>query len=104
MLDRSTRRQFVAGTLAAAAAPQAQADLPKGEIGRLRVSRLLLGGNLLTRYTHSRDLGYVYNLARAYNTDEKLLETLAFAEAHDVAFASKPAGIRSATLSEFSLT
>ncbi|MEK7409330.1 MAG: hypothetical protein AAB225_30060 [Acidobacteriota bacterium] len=84
MFDGSTRRQFVAGTVAAAAAAQAQGDLPKGEIGKLRVSRLLLGGNLLTRYTHSRDLRYVYNLARAYNTDEKLLETLALAEAHGI--------------------
>ena len=88
MFDESTRRQFVTATVAAAAAfpsaAQAQSDLPKGEIGKLKVSRLLLGGNLLTRYTHSRDLRYVYNLARAYNTDEKLLETLALAEAHGV--------------------
>jgi hypothetical protein len=91
----STRRQFVqnaagttalalaAGSEAAAADPSAKA-LPKGELGSLRVSRLLLGGNLLTRYTHSRDLKYVYNLARAYNTDEKLLETLAMAEEHSI--------------------
>jgi hypothetical protein len=54
--------------------------LPKGRIGKLEVSRLLLGGNLLTHFTHSRDLKYVYNLAAKYNTDEKIMETLALAE------------------------
>ena len=61
-----------------AAAPAA---LPKGKIGKLEVSRLILGGNLLTHYTHSRDLKYVYSLAAHYNTDEKIMETLAKAEA-----------------------
>lgn len=57
-----------------------ESELPKGKIGNLSVSRLLLGGNLLTHYTHSRDLKYVYNLAKHYNTEEKILETLALAE------------------------
>ncbi len=61
--------------------PAAPAPLPKGRIGKLEVSRLILGGNLLTHYTHSRDLKYVYTLAARYNTDEKILETLAKAEA-----------------------
>src|ERR1035437_298869 len=61
-----------------AAAPDA---LPKAKIGKLDVSRLILGGNLLTHYTHSRDLKYVYSLAAHYNTDEKIMETLAIAEA-----------------------
>jgi hypothetical protein len=88
MDERSTRRQFVGGALTTAAAASAAATpqdrLPKGEIGKLQISRLLLGGNLLTRYTHSRDLKYVYSLARAYNTDEKLLATLALAEEHGI--------------------
>jgi hypothetical protein len=67
-----------------AAAPAAENALPKGEIGKLKISRLMLGGNLLARYTHSRDLKYVYKLAEHYNTDEKLLETLALAEAHGI--------------------
>jgi len=54
--------------------------LPKGRLGKLEVSRLILGGNLLTHYTHSRDLQYVYRLAAQYNTDEKIMETLALAE------------------------
>lgn len=87
----STRRDFLqatVGTSAAASVGAAQAPasnaMPKGEIGKLRISRLLLGGNLLTHYTHSRDLKYVYNLARHYNTEQKLLETLALAESHGI--------------------
>ena len=53
----------------------------KAGFGKLEVSRLILGGNLLTHYTHSRDLKYVYSLAAHYNTDEKIMETLALAEA-----------------------
>jgi hypothetical protein len=64
----------------AAAQSVAKDALPKGRIGKLEVSRLILGGNLLTHYTHSRDLKYVYNLAAKYNTDEKIMETLALAE------------------------
>lgn len=62
----------------------AAAALPKGKIGSLGISRMLLGGNLLTHYTHSRDLAYVYNLAKHYNTKEKILETLAVVEANGI--------------------
>ncbi len=58
--------------------------LPAGKIKNMSVSRLLLGGNLLTHYTHSRDLRYVYKLAAQYNTEAKILETLATAESHGV--------------------
>src|SRR5512137_1813110 len=64
----------------AATPSAANAVLPKARIGKLEVSRLILGGNLLTHYTHSRDLQYVYRLAAQYNTDEKIMETLALAE------------------------
>ncbi|MCC7156287.1 MAG: hypothetical protein IT161_17040 [Bryobacterales bacterium] len=87
MPDRPTRRELMKTTAAlavSAAAPAAESALPKGEIGKLKISRLMLGGNLLARYTHSRDLKYVYRLAEHYNTDEKLLETLALAEAHGI--------------------
>ena len=92
-----TRRSFVKGTLLSSAGlaltlnsraadePKAAAvPLPKSKIGKLEVSRLILGGNLLTHYTHSRDLKYVYNLAAHYNTDAKIMETLATAEAAGV--------------------
>ncbi len=58
--------------------------LPRGKIGNLEVSRLILGGNLLTHFTHSRDLKYVYSLAARYNTDDKILDTLAAAEASGI--------------------
>ncbi|MFZ2145657.1 MAG: hypothetical protein WAV28_00440 [Sedimentisphaerales bacterium] len=61
-----------------------KANLPKGRIGGLQVSRLLLGGNLLTHFTHSRDLKYVYNLTAHYNTQEKIIETMALAEANGI--------------------
>ncbi len=64
--------------------PKPDTALPKGRIGKLEVSRLILGGNLLTHYTHSRDLKYVYTLAAKYNTDEKIMETLALAEAKGI--------------------
>jgi hypothetical protein len=64
--------------------PTPVASLPKGKIGELSVSRLLLGGNLLTHFTHSRDLKYVYNLTAHYNTEEKIHETMAIAEAHGI--------------------
>jgi hypothetical protein len=53
---------------------------PCGTIGKLKISRLILGSNLMSGYSHSRDLQYVGALMRAYNTEEKILETLALAE------------------------
>jgi hypothetical protein len=58
--------------------------MPTGRIKGLEISRLMLGGNLLTHYTHSRDLRYVYSLAKHYNTEQKILETLALAEEHGI--------------------
>ena len=65
-------------------APVSEDAFPQGRIGDLQISRLLLGGNLLTHYTHSRDLKYVYNLTAHYNTEEKIIETLALAEQHGI--------------------
>jgi len=100
MQPEMTRRSFVKGTLIssaglalalnspaedqakpASAPATAPGALPRAKIGKLEISRLILGGNLLTHYTHSRDLKYVYTLAAHYNTDEKIMETLAKAEA-----------------------
>ena len=44
----------------------------------------MLGGNLLNGCAHSRDLRYVSQLMCRYNTDEKILETLALAEKHGI--------------------
>ncbi len=54
--------------------------LPKGKIGELEFSRLILGGNLIGGWAHSRDLIYVPSLFRAYNTEKKIFETLMLAE------------------------
>ncbi|MDR1140878.1 MAG: hypothetical protein LBL62_04230, partial [Planctomycetaceae bacterium] len=62
----------------------AKQQVPAGKVGKLTMGRMLLGGNLLTHYTHSRDLKYVYNLAAHYNTQEKIFETMRIAEAHGV--------------------
>ena len=64
--------------------PGSKATLPMGRIKDLKISRILLGGNLLTHFTHSRDLRYVYNLTAHYNTEEKIFETMALAETHGV--------------------
>jgi uncharacterized membrane protein YphA (DoxX/SURF4 family) len=55
-------------------------ELPKGTIGNHQLSRLMLGGNLIGGWAHSRDLIYVSSLFKAYNTDRKVLETLMIAD------------------------
>lgn len=41
---------------------------------------MILGGNLIGGYSHSRDLIYGSQLFKAYNTDSKVFETLELAE------------------------
>ena len=106
MTDRLTRRHFVktvstSATMAAMGAGSlahgddaisvgdgkisARQRVPQAElVPGMTIGRMLLGGNLLTHYTHSRDLRYVYTLAARYNTKEKIFETMALAEAHGV--------------------
>jgi len=55
-------------------------ELPMGIIGNHAISRLVLGGNLIGGWAHSRDLIYVSSLFRAYNTEKKIFETLMLAE------------------------
>jgi len=57
-----------------------KATVPMGKIGDMQISRLMLGGNLISHYQHSRDQTYVRRLVKEYNTDAKLQETLALAE------------------------
>ncbi len=100
MKSNMTRRRFLqnAATVSAgaslvlqegAAAGAPPTELPSdaldyGTIGDIKVSRLLLGGNLLTHYTHSRDLKYVYNLTAHYNTPQKIIDTMALAEKNGI--------------------
>jgi hypothetical protein len=58
--------------------------MPMGKIGNLKISRLISGGNLISGWSHSRDLIYVHDLMRHYNTDEKVMETLELLEEHGV--------------------
>jgi hypothetical protein len=64
--------------------PGSKGNLPAGKIGRLTISRLISGGNLISGWAHSRDLVYVPSLMRAYNTEEKVLDTLQMLEEHGV--------------------
>jgi hypothetical protein len=103
MKARVNRRQFITHSMLASAAvtavgkgaeapaaaggsrPSERAgSMPTGRIGKLTLSRLISGGNLISGWAHSRDLHYVPSLMRAYNTEEKVLDTLQTLEAHGV--------------------
>ena len=58
--------------------------LPMGRIGKLKISRIICGGNLIGGWAHSRDLTYVSSLVVAYHTDEKVFETLELAEKNGI--------------------
>jgi len=64
--------------------PKATQDFPRGRIGKLSISRLICGGNLISGFAHSRDLLYVSPLLKHYFTDERIFETLARCEAHGI--------------------
>ncbi len=54
--------------------------LPTGKIGKHEISRLVAGGNLIGGWSHARDLIYTDTLFKAYNTEQKVYETLMLAE------------------------
>jgi len=66
--------------IGAADLSELKGELPKGRIGDLPLSRLVMGGNLIGGWAHSRDLLYVSSLFKAYNTEKKVFETLMLAE------------------------
>jgi len=59
-------------------------SLPTGQIGNVKISRIICGGNLISGYAHSRDLIYVSSLLNHYFTDEKILETLQICEENGI--------------------
>lgn len=65
-------------------AAEAAPVFPQGKIGKLSISRLIMGSNLITYYVHARDLNFVNELTKHYNTEEKILETLAVAEKNGI--------------------
>jgi len=58
--------------------------MPYGMIGNVKISRMLLGGNLVGGVMHSRDFKYVGALFRAYVTEEKIMETFRLAEQNGI--------------------
>jgi uncharacterized membrane protein YphA (DoxX/SURF4 family) len=55
-------------------------ELPMGTLGKLKVTRLIMGHDLIAAIAHTRDLVYGSQLFKAYNTDRKVFETLELAE------------------------
>jgi hypothetical protein len=51
-----------------------------GTIGKVKISRLICGGNLIGGWAHSRDLIYVSSLLKHYFTEDKVMETWALCE------------------------
>ncbi len=106
MTAKLNRRRFLAHSVVASAAATVSAQaaeptpvpaapakrvafaskgtMPTGKIGPLTLSRLISGGNLISGWAHSRDLHYVPSLMRAYNTPEKVMDTLQLLEEHGV--------------------
>jgi len=58
--------------------------MPTGKIGKVKISRLICGGNLTNGYAHSRDLIYVSELLKRYFTDEKVIETYEISEENGI--------------------
>lgn len=58
--------------------------LPVGKIGKVKISRLICGGNLINGYAHSRNLIYVSSLLKNYFTDEKIIETIRKSEENGI--------------------
>ncbi len=102
MKARINRRGFMKSSLLASAAvpltlsaqttattpatpvPGSLDTLPKGKMAGQEFSRLIMGGNLISGWSHSRDLAYVSALMRRYNTEAKIRETLELGEAHGI--------------------
>lgn len=55
-------------------------QVPKGKIGDMELSRMIMGGNLIGGWAHARDLIYASKLVKAYHTDERVMMTLELAE------------------------
>lgn len=55
-------------------------QIPKGKIGSLEISRLIMGGNLIGGWSHARDLIYTDKLVKSYHTDERIMMTMQLAE------------------------
>jgi uncharacterized membrane protein YphA (DoxX/SURF4 family) len=52
-----------------------------GKIGNVKISRMIMGGNLMGGWAHARDLLYTDKLVKAYHSDWRIFRTLKMAEA-----------------------
>jgi hypothetical protein len=59
-------------------------NMPTGKIGNVTISRLIIGGNQFSGWSHSRDLKYLRELFKAYATEAKIMDTLQLAEENGV--------------------
>lgn len=67
-------------TIDLASLSELKSQIPKAKIKEVEFSRLILGGNLLSGWAHSRDLMYVSQLVKAYHNKDKIFGTLLLAE------------------------
>ena len=67
-------------TLDVASLRELKGQIPLARVGDVEFSRLILGGNLLSGWAHSRDLIYVSQLVKAYHNKERIFATLLMAE------------------------
>jgi hypothetical protein len=54
--------------------------LPEGKIGNISFTRLMMGCNQIGGWAHARDLLYADTLFKAYNTEQKVIETFHLGE------------------------
>lgn len=57
-----------------------EGKLPKGFLGSMEASKLIMGGNLISGYVHSRDLIYVSSLVQNYHQKDRVFKTLMMCE------------------------
>ena len=60
------------------------AKLPVGKIGKVTLSRIIAGGNIISGWCHQRDLLYVSTLAGQYLTETKQFDTLEMMEEYGI--------------------
>ncbi len=67
-------------TFALSSLDDLKGQIPKGRIGNLEISRMIMGGNLIGGWSHARDLIYADKLVKMYHTDERIMMTMQLAE------------------------
>lgn len=83
MVMSMEEHHLMSQAMAAPAEPVKPVNLAKtwyGQIGKVKIGRIICGGNLISGYAHSRDLIYVSKLLKHYFTDEKIMETWSLCE------------------------